>query len=87
MWALRYGSILNLPRKLLCRIHIFKELFKCSLCLGFWSGVAVATFSYLAVCPNNKLFMIPFASSALCWFFDSLLDLIIECTSNLDNSD
>lgn len=37
---LMYGTILNKPRKwLTSRYKFFNELFKCSLCTGFWSGL------------------------------------------------
>lgn len=84
MWILRYGSILNSPRKLLCKVHVFNELFKCSLCLGFWCGVIIAICSnYIE--QNNKLIFLPLCSSALCWFFDSMLDLIQEATNKIDS--
>ena len=47
----------------------------------------IAILSYFVDSPSSKLFMIPFASSALCWLFDSLLDLIMECTTNLESKD
>ncbi len=84
MWILRYGSILNLPRKSICKFKIFKELFNCSLCLGFWCGVIIAISSnYIE--QNNKLIFLPLCSSALCWFFDSILDLIQEATNKIDS--
>ena len=77
MWILKHGSILNVPRNFLTeRSKILTELFKCSLCLGFWSGLIISLFSYFFVFKSFNLIFLPFASSALCWFFDSLLDLI-----------
>lgn len=83
MWILRYGSILDSPRKFICKLKIFKELFNCSLCLGFWSGITIAIISYY-IEENNKLIFLPFSSAALCWFFDSMLDLIQEATNKID---
>ena len=85
MWILKHGSILNAPRKLLTfHSKILAELFSCSLCLGFWCGILIGLFSYFLVDRNNILLLIPFASSALCWFFDSLLDLIQLASCKLD---
>ena len=44
-WILKYGTILNFPRKWVYKVPIFKELFKCSLCLGFWCGLGVAIYN------------------------------------------
>lgn len=84
MWILRYGSILNKPRTYICnKSIILKELFNCSLCLGFWTGCLIgAVFFYLEGDIHYALF--PLASSALCWFFDSLLDLIQLAANKLD---
>jgi len=87
MWILRYGSILNKPRSFLIKnIPILKELFKCSLCLGFWCGAIIG---FVCFKINNQQYYIlfPLASSALCWFFDSLLDLIQLSCNFLDKSD
>jgi len=85
MWALKHGSILNKPRLfLISRSNILKELFNCSLCLGFWSGIIIAFFSYKYIAPDPILFIFPFASSALSWFSDSLLDLIQLSCCKLD---
>ncbi len=85
MWALKHGGILNKPRSFLTsRSDLLKELFNCSLCLGFWSGVIIAFFSYKYIAPDPILFIFPFASSALSWFFDSLLDLIQLACCKLD---
>jgi hypothetical protein len=85
MWALKHGGILNRPRSFLTkRSAILKELFNCSLCLGFWSGVLISIFCYNYTGYNYLLLIFPFASSALSWFFDSLLDLIQLSCCKLD---
>lgn len=38
-FILKYGTILNFIRDRLTKIKFFKELFSCSLCLGFWIGL------------------------------------------------
>lgn len=85
MWILKHGSILDAPRKFLTfHSKILSELFKCSLCLGFWSGLIIGLYSYFLIQKSNELFLLPLASSALCWFFDSLLDLIQLSSCRLD---
>ena len=68
-WILKYGTILNQPRKWMCNQHVLiKDLFSCSLCLGFWSG--------LILIPFAGTVLLPLASSAVCWVADCLIDLI-----------
>jgi len=51
--------------------------------LGFWTGCLIgAVFFYLEGDIHYALF--PLASSALCLFFDSLLDLIQLAANKLD---
>jgi hypothetical protein len=69
-WILRYGSILNIPRKMITKIHLFAELFKCSLCLGFWCGVLISFVS------DINLLLLACSSSAVCWFADNINNLI-----------
>jgi len=71
-FVLKYGSILNLVRAFLCKFKIFDELFKCSLCLGFWSGLAHTVFLYHFEW-NNIYLLIPFASACTCWFADCII--------------
>lgn len=87
VWVLRYGSILNLPRNLLTSIHPkINELFNCSLCLGFWAGLIIGYVNYKLNGMNPlHIIYLGFASSAVCWFFDSLLDLIQLGSNKLDN--
>lgn len=69
-FILKYGTILNMPRKFLTGIHkIIKQLFDCSLCLGFWSGVTV----YFV---NQSTPLLPLASAAACWGADSLVGVL-----------
>jgi len=68
-FILKYGSVLNWPRKLLCKIGFFQELFKCSLCLGFWSGVGV----YMI---EQQNILLPLASAAVCWAADSFVAIL-----------
>ena len=76
-WILKYGSILNTPRSLICRIKLFDELFKCSLCLGFWTGVVV----YFV---EQQYVLLPFVSAAACWFMDNLNNTIQRAEIKLE---
>lgn len=69
MFILKYGSVLNWPRDLLCRLGFFRELFKCSLCLGFWSGVIVCMLS-------SRDVILPLASAGVCWAADSIVAIL-----------
>jgi hypothetical protein len=77
-WILRYGSILEVPRCFIKRIPFFRKLLDCSLCTGFHTGWIIALYCWFFVVPNPLYFIFPFASAGVCWFFDSLLDLIQE---------
>lgn len=87
VWIIKDSFIFLKPRNYLKSKSIYlKELLSCSLCLGFWVGLLVSILEFLF--NDNRtlnLLYIPFASSALCWFFDSLLDLIQECWVYLKN--
>ncbi len=83
-WILMYGEIfiVRIPRDFLkSKVKCMNKLFTCSLCLGFWCGVAVSVFFH-QTSPTSlevvQLCLLPICSSAVCWFFDSLLDLVQE---------
>jgi len=78
-WILKYGTILNVPRDVLCRVHLFSELFKCSLCLGFWSGVIIGFYS------GNVL--LPLVSAGVCWFTDNINNTLQSIEIKLDKQD
>lgn len=73
-------SLIKKLRTLLVNKYNFlNDLFKCSKCLGFWCGIVMVLFLiYLKddTLSNTELMVFPLASSAFCWFTDSLLDLI-----------
>ena len=77
-WILKYGTILNVPRNIICKFGFLNSLFKCSLCLGFWCGVIVSIFT------NKDVFLYSFASAACCWFFDNLNNIIQSVEIKLD---
>lgn len=78
-WILKYGTILNSVRSYLTRIEIIKKLFKCSLCLGFWCGVVIGSYT------NNLL--LPLASAGVCWFVDNVNNTLQSIEIKLDKQD
>jgi hypothetical protein len=70
-FILKYGSILSFFRnKLTSYSEYLKELFSCSLCLGFWSGLIVGLIS-----PYNPILFCTYGA-AVCWYADFLLDWV-----------
>jgi hypothetical protein len=70
-FILKYGSILDYPRSQIRKLNpFFEELFKCSLCLGFWSGLFVGLVS------QENLLLFPFYGAAISFFADQFLELI-----------
>ena len=85
MWILRYGSILGRLRNFIFKhSNLLKELFNCSLCLGFWCGFFIGLLMYYFKESNILYLLFPLCSSACCWLFDSLLDLIQLSCNKLD---
>ena len=74
-FILKYGSILSWLRNFLSKAAYFRELFKCSLCLGFWSGALIAGGLYLVEW-RDEFYLLPFASSSISWILDSLIRII-----------
>lgn len=77
-FVLKYGSILKDFRELITEDdEMLKELFKCSLCLGFWAGVYHVPFIMLYEWTFDfKYLALPFVSAATCWTADSLVQMI-----------
>lgn len=71
---LKYGSILDFIRRPLTKIAYFEALFNCSLCLGFWSGVAVSSYAYFTA--HEMRPYTPFIAAAAAWWFDMLIGLM-----------
>ena len=78
MFILKYGTSLNFPRKIVTKISFIRELFKCSLCLGFWSGVIVYFVS------NNEYILFPFVSAGVCWVVDNFNNVLQSIEIKLD---
>ena len=79
VWIIKDSYIFKKPRNfIVSKSNFFKELFSCSLCLGFWAGVLLLILDSHLFGFKKEFIYYPLASSAFCWFFDSLLDLIQE---------
>lgn len=77
-YILKYGTILNPIRNFLTAISSFlKELFSCSLCLGFWSGAIISPLVFKDYSFSIAI-IFPLASAAFCWTIDLIMDLIVE---------
>jgi hypothetical protein len=84
-FILKYGTIFNKPRAFVCKCKFLNDLFKCSLCLGFWSGVIVGVFCFYTELLDDKVFLLPLVSSACCWILDNLNNVIQSIEIKLDN--
>lgn len=79
VWIIKDSYILKVPREYLkSKKNWLKELLSCSQCLGFWCGFLMIYIDFRINGWQNQYYYYPLASSAFCWFFDSLLDLIQE---------
>ena len=83
MFILKYGTIFNRPRHFLSRCIILKDLFSCSLCLGFWVGIIIGSFLYY-FSSDYELGLLPFVSAACCWVIDNLNNTIQSIEIKLD---
>ena len=69
-FILKYGAILNVPRKIITKVHpSIQELFNCSLCLGFWSGVGIW-------CIEQDNIVLPLISACVCWYADAIIGIL-----------
>ena len=77
-FILKYGTILNIPRNIFTRLHpCIDKLFKCSLCLGFWSGCFIWYYS-------RENILLPLASAGLCWIVDNFNNVLQSIEIKLD---
>ena len=67
---LKYGKILNPIRDFLTKKQFFKDLFTCSMCLGFWVGLFWGMFWV------RPFYEWAFFSSAVCWIMDYLVEYL-----------
>lgn len=79
MSILKYGSILSAPRSFLTsKSKYLEELFKCSLCLGFWVGFLTTLFIYFLdnAFWSSKFYLFPLYSAVICWSCDSIIGIL-----------
>ena len=79
-WILKYGTILNPVRNIITKVKLIKELFKCSLCLGFWCGLAVGLY-------YSDPVLLALASSGTCWFADNISNVLQSIEIKLDKQE
>ena len=82
-FIIKYGSILDWLRKPLLRFAIFKELFSCSLCIGFWSGVCIGSIA-INMENDNIYILMPLVAACVSWIADIFLDVLVALRSFLD---
>ena len=86
VFILKYGTILKFLRNALSQHIFFNELFKCSLCLGFWAGVFHIPVVMMCEGMYIKYLLMPTISAFVCWSVDSLVQAIqafdVYCMSN-----
>jgi len=79
VWIIKDSHIFSTPREWLkSKSQKLNSLLSCGMCLGFWVGLGLSLFEYYNLDKSDNLYYYPFAVSAFCWFFDSLLNVIQE---------
>lgn len=81
-FILKYGTILQKLRQYLCKDNrVFQEFFKCSMCIGAWSGL------FVGLLETHELSFIYFLyGSAVSFFADNVLDLIQTACNRLERN-
>jgi len=83
-FIIKYGSILKWLRTRLIKYKIFKELFSCSLCIGFWTGSCIGIVGWFLEADDIYI-LLPFVSAAVCWFSDCVIGILQSIEKFLDN--
>lgn len=77
-FILKYSTLLRCVRNFLAEKSILlKELFNCSMCLGFWCGVVLIPFLYKYENYKTVAYLYPFATSSFCWVMDIFMDAMV----------
>ena len=72
-FILKYGTVLRFFRNFLTsRSKHLTELFACSLCLGFWSGVLLTPIAIIKLGVVYGM-LTPLVSAACSWCIDTIL--------------
>ena len=78
---LKYASIIKHYRQqLIEQDEFFKDLFRCSLCLGVWVGMLHTIFAAIDQGPQWIFLLLPGMSAGLAWFVDCALQLMQAAT-------
>lgn len=85
-FIMKHGSILESFRKKTSSwFPCLEKLYKCCLCMGFWVGLLmIPTLVYKELWTEEVIYF-PFTCSAVCWFADSIMNLI-NAQANYFNS-
>ena len=76
-FLLKYAKILKHYREYwTSKDEFFRDLFSCSLCLGFWVGMLHIPFVSLCEGTHLKYLLLPPISAAVSWFADGALQMI-----------
>ena len=83
-FIIKYGSILNWFREPLSKFHIFKDLFSCSLCIGFWAGFYIGIIA-IFIENDSRYTLLPLISAPICWLSDCIIGVLQSIEIYLDN--
>ena len=84
-FILKYGTIFDKPRGFLIRQSLFlKDLFDCSLCLGFWTGAAVGG-AHFFIAWDPFYYLLPLVSSFLSLVADSIMGTLQAYEAHLES--
>lgn len=77
-FIMKYGSILERFRtKTISLLPSLEKLYKCCLCMGFWSGFVIGpALYYNDAWTVSELIFLPFTTAVLCWYADNIIMLI-----------
>lgn len=84
-FIMKYGSPLEgFRKKTSSWFPCLSKLYKCCLCMGFWSGLIIAPLLYnYEFWTEWELVFLPFVTATICWFADSIITLIHAQTNYL----
>lgn len=84
-FIMKYGSILeSFRQRTTTWFPSLGKLYKCCLCMGFWTGVIIAPLLYnYEAWTEWELAFLPFVTATICWYADSLITLIHAQTNYL----
>ena len=85
-FIVKYGSILKSIKEYTINfIPMLDKLYKCCLCMGFWVGLIILMFFMDYKEFEPKLLLFPLSCSAICWIADTVMNLMIDISYDLNN--